>query len=76
MRAKLTAVLRFWYDFVVGDDWRIAVAVIVGLGVTFGVSRASIPSWWVLPAIVAALRPVSVWRVARLRASRTDTADE
>ena len=23
---------RFWYDFVVGDDWRIAVGVVLVLG--------------------------------------------
>ncbi len=24
--------LRFWYDFVVGDDWRIAAGVVLVLG--------------------------------------------
>ena len=24
--------LRFWYDFIVGDDWKIAAAVVVALG--------------------------------------------
>lgn len=23
---------RFWYDFVVGDDWKIAVAMVVAIG--------------------------------------------
>lgn len=23
---------RFWYDFIVGDDWKIAVAVVLALG--------------------------------------------
>jgi hypothetical protein len=23
---------RFWYDFVIGDDWKIAVAVVTALG--------------------------------------------
>jgi hypothetical protein len=23
---------RFWYDFIVGDDWKIAVAVVCALG--------------------------------------------
>jgi hypothetical protein len=26
--------LRFWYDFVVGDDWKIAACVVVALGVS------------------------------------------
>ncbi|GHJ40714.1 hypothetical protein [Streptomyces sp. TS71-3] len=24
---------RFWYDFIVGDDWKIAVAVVLSLAV-------------------------------------------
>ncbi|MGW0084273.1 hypothetical protein [Streptomyces sp. NPDC003393] len=24
---------RFWYDFIVGDDWKIAVAVVLALAV-------------------------------------------
>jgi hypothetical protein len=24
---------RFWYDFIVGDDWKLAVAVVLSLGV-------------------------------------------
>ncbi|HEX6444361.1 MAG TPA: hypothetical protein VF053_04665 [Streptosporangiales bacterium] len=30
----LAAFGRFWYDFVVGDDWKIAVAVVTALLVT------------------------------------------
>ncbi|MBO0828409.1 MAG: hypothetical protein J2P24_11575 [Streptosporangiales bacterium] len=25
---------RFWYDFIIGDDWKIAVAVVTALAVT------------------------------------------
>ena len=25
---------QFWYDFIIGDDWKIAVAVVLALGVT------------------------------------------
>jgi hypothetical protein len=24
--------LEFWYDFIVGDDWKIAVAVVIAVG--------------------------------------------
>ncbi|MHB8576787.1 MAG: hypothetical protein ACYDCQ_15810 [Dehalococcoidia bacterium] len=27
----IVAFLRFWYDFLVGDDWKIAVGVVVAL---------------------------------------------
>jgi hypothetical protein len=28
----LRGFLRFWYDFIVGDDWRIALGVVLVLG--------------------------------------------
>jgi tryptophan-rich sensory protein len=61
------AFVAFWYDFVVGDDWRVAVGVIVALAVTYGVSRTSVATWWVMPAAVALLVPFSLWRVIRTR---------
>jgi hypothetical protein len=60
--ARLRAFGAFWYDFVVGDDWRVAVAVVVALVVTALVARTSVPAWWVLPAAVALVLPVSLWR--------------
>ena len=32
MTRRLAAFGAFWYDFVVGDDWRLAVGVVVALG--------------------------------------------
>ncbi len=73
--AKLRSFGVFWYDFVVGDDWRVAVGVVVSLAATFGVSRTGVPAWWVLPAVVAVLLPASLWRVARSRSRNArDTA--
>jgi hypothetical protein len=57
--------LAFWYDFVIGDDWRVAAGVTVALAATYGVSRTSVPAWWVMPAAVAVLLPSSLWRVIR-----------
>jgi len=59
--------LRFLWDFVVGDDWRIAAGVAAALGLTALVSDSSVSAWWVLPLIVATLLAVSVWTVARAR---------
>jgi hypothetical protein len=53
----------FWYDFVVGDDWRVAVGVVVALALTYVLSTAtSIPSWWVLPVAVVILLTLSLRR--------------
>jgi hypothetical protein len=57
----------FWYDFVVGDDWRAAVAVVVALAITYGVARAGLPAWWVRPVAVVLVLPATLWRVARRR---------
>jgi tryptophan-rich sensory protein len=65
MLARLRAFGAFWYDFVIGDDWRVAAAVVVALAVTFGVSRTSVPAWWIPPAAVVVLLPYSLWRVTR-----------
>jgi hypothetical protein len=65
MTARIIALLRFCYDFVVGDDWRVALGVAVALAVTYGISATSIPAWWILPAAVAILLPLSLWRAAR-----------
>jgi hypothetical protein len=35
MTGFLKAVGRFWYDFIIGDDWKIAVAVVTGLVVVW-----------------------------------------
>ena len=65
MTSRLKAFARFWYDFVVGDDWRVAVAVLAALALTYAVSTTSAPAWPILPAVVAVLLPLSLWRVRR-----------
>jgi len=55
----------FWYDFVIGDDWRVAAGVVIGLLVTYGVSQTSVPAWWILPVGVAGFLGGSLWRASR-----------
>jgi hypothetical protein len=71
----------FWYDFVIGDDWVVAAGVVVGLAGTYGLHRAGVPAWWLLPLVLAALLPVSLQRAIsgsllprRRRGSRTPQA--
>jgi hypothetical protein len=52
----------FWIDFIVGDDWRIAVAVVVGLAVTDALVWMGIPAWWVLPVGITGYLSVSMTR--------------
>lgn len=67
MIAKLRAFGAFWYDFVIGDDWRVALGVIAALAATYAVSRTSVPTWWILPAALIVLLPFSLWRATRRR---------
>ncbi len=60
-------VFVFWYDFVVGDDWRVAVAVAAALALTYGISRTGVAAWWVLPTTVLIVLPVSLRRAVRRR---------
>ena len=60
----LRALAYFLWDFVVGDDWRIAVGVVVALGVTALVAGGSVAAWWILPVAVAGLLAFSLWRAA------------
>ncbi len=62
--ARLRALGAFWYDFVIGDDWLVAAAVVIGLAGTYGLSRAGISAWWLVPAVLVVLLPVSLSRAA------------
>lgn len=54
--------LRFWYHFIVGDDYRIALGVIIGFaGVALLVHTAHVQPWWLLPLAVVVMLGVSVW---------------
>jgi len=67
MVKRIKAFFAFLYDFVVGDDWRIAVGVVIGLAVTYAISQTSVPAWWVLPALLVVLLPASLWVATRHR---------
>ncbi|HEY2161621.1 MAG TPA: hypothetical protein VGH24_09965, partial [Solirubrobacteraceae bacterium] len=67
MKRRLSGFAHFLWDFVVGDDWRIAAGVVVALGVTALVANTSLAAWWIMPVAVLALLGGSVWRAARSR---------
>jgi len=62
---RLEALARFIWDFVVGDDWRIAAGVVVALALTAVVAGTTVAAWWILPVAVAVLLAASVWRGVR-----------
>jgi hypothetical protein len=56
---------RFWWDFVVGDDWRLAAGVVTGLAVTKFLVDRDVPAWWALPFAAVGALAVSLRRAAR-----------
>lgn len=56
---------RFWWNFIVGDDWRVAVGIAVALGATALLAATSLPAWLVLPLSVAGVLWQSLVRAAR-----------
>jgi hypothetical protein len=59
------AAAGFVWDFVVGDDWRTALGVVIALAVTAVIAGTSLAAWWVMPIVVCGLLAASLWRAAR-----------
>ena len=57
--------LRFWWDFVVGDDWRAALGIAIAIGIAAALVAAGVDAWWLMPIGVAAVLFGSLWREAR-----------
>jgi hypothetical protein len=60
----LVAFVRFWVDFIVGDDWTVALAVGLALAGTWALVIAGIPAWWLLPLASITATGVSLRRAA------------
>jgi hypothetical protein len=56
---------RFWWDFVVGDDWVVAVGAVAGLAGTATLAHFDVHAWWLMPLVVAALLALSLRRSIR-----------
>ena len=61
----IRAFAAFWYDFIVGDDWRVAIGVVAALAVTYAVAGGSVAVWWIVPVAVVVLLPLTLWRATR-----------
>jgi hypothetical protein len=56
---------RFWWDFVVGDDWRVAVGVALAIVAVAVLHHEHVAAWWVLPLAVLIVLYLSLRRAAR-----------
>jgi hypothetical protein len=58
----VVAFARFWWNFIVGDDWRVAVAVVAALAATALLSHHDVAAWWLMPIAVVVALAVSLRR--------------
>ena len=59
---------RFWYDFIVGDAWEVAVGVVVTLALAWLAVRAGLAreAWPIVPlGVVIALAGSLYWQTRR-----------
>jgi hypothetical protein len=56
---------RFWWDFIVGDDPRAALGIVLAIAATAALAAAGVDAWWVMPVAVAAVLWISLRRAAR-----------
>jgi hypothetical protein len=55
---RLVGFARFWWDFVVGDDWLAAALVALAIGATALLAHeTNVTAWWLMP--IAA--PLVLW---------------
>ncbi len=65
---RIRAFGAFWYDFVIGDDWRGAAVVAAAIAVTAVLVAAGVNAWWLLPGgVLAALG----WSLRRAMAGKS-----
>jgi hypothetical protein len=62
------AFFRFWFDFIVGDDWLLAAGVGGAIALTALIADQGVQAWWVMPLCVIALLAGSLWRASRTAA--------
>lgn len=53
------------WEFVVGDDWRTALGVVLALALTALLAETTVAAWWVMPLAVLGLLGLSIRRAAR-----------
>jgi hypothetical protein len=48
--------LKFWYHFIVGDDWTLAVGIVIGFCIIWLLAHnGHAQVWWLLPLLVICL---------------------
>ena len=65
MGSVIIGFFRFWYAFIVGDDWTVAAGVIAALAMTSLLVHRSVAAWWLMPIAMGVLLFTSLRRAAK-----------
>src|SRR5689334_1753094 len=70
----LVAFGKFWYGFIIGDDWTVAATVAAALVVTWLLHTAGVAAWWLPPLAAVAVVGASLRRTSRFAGGSPRTA--
>jgi hypothetical protein len=73
MLSALASFGRFWYRFIVGDDWTIAASVFGAVVVIYLLRGVGLNAWWLMPLVVIVALGLSLYR-ARAQQQRASRA--
>jgi hypothetical protein len=62
--SRAAAFGRFWWNFVIGDDWLAAVGAALAIAATAVLAAAGIAAWWLLPVATLLVLYLSLRRAA------------
>ena len=65
VRSGVVGFFKFWYHFIVGDDWALAATVVVGLLLTGILNAQKLPAWWAMPVVAILGIAISLRRARR-----------
>lgn len=65
VRSAVVGAARFIYFFVFGDDWTVAVVILLALAATGALAANHISAWWLVPFTAIFMTGVSLRRSTR-----------
>jgi Flp pilus assembly protein TadB len=74
MLSALASFGRFWYRFIVGDDWTIAASVFGAVIVIYLLRGVGLNTWWLMPLVVIVALGLSLYRARAQQQRRSSRA--
>jgi len=56
---------RFFYTFVVGDDWTVAAVMVLGLVATAALVANRINAWWLVPPLAVVMTAAALFKTTQ-----------